>query len=58
LIEGIEDVFTPKTLGIEFDMTHIRKGEPGVVDWIQMLRKYHIKGFFFVRQKRIPSIIA
>ena len=58
LIEGVEDVFTPKTLGIEFDMTNIWKGESDVNDWVQTLRKYRIKGFFFVRQKRIPSILA
>jgi hypothetical protein len=49
LISGVEDVFTPKTLGIEFDLTHIWKGEKDVSNWVQTLRKHHIKGFFFVR---------
>lgn len=66
IIDGIEDAYTPRTLSIEFDMSKIGLGEglefestsedePG---WVKLLRKYHIKGFFFVRQKRIPSILA
>lgn len=62
IIDGVEDAYTPKTLSINFDMTRIGLGEGLEFEkeggWIKLLRKYHIKGFFFVRQKRIPSIIA
>lgn len=36
-------------IGIKFS---IKKG------MLEMLRKYHIKGYYFVRQKRIPNFIA
>ena len=65
IIDGIEDAYTPRTLGIKFDMTNIGLGEGPEFEndtneqgWTKLLRHYHIKGFFFVRQKRIPSILA
>ena len=55
IIDGIKDSFTPNVLGIEFDLTHIGSNN---ASWKEELAKHNIKGLFFVRQKRIPSILA
>lgn len=57
----------PKTLSIEFDFSKINVKSftsnkieyvDGIEDIEQFLIKNHIKGFFFVRQKRIPTVLA
>ncbi len=59
LFNGVKDTFIPKTVGIEFDLSQIIKGVKNFNGtWQQYLKANHIKGLFFVRQKRIPSIIA
>ena len=66
VIEGVADVLTPKTYGITFDLSKIALSEGPAIEEAesnnisveQTLLKYGIKGLFFVRQKRIPSIIA
>ena len=61
LFNGVKDTFIPKTVGIEFDLSNITAGlkekdfNGNSHDYLKSL---HIKGLFFVRQKRIPSIIA
>lgn len=54
IIDGIRDAFTPNTLGIEFDLSYINPNG----NWKDILIEHNIKGLFFVRQKRIPSILA
>ena len=55
---------TPNILGIKFDFQYIiRKTLENETDLeassiSDLFKKHHIKGFFFVRQKRIPTIIA
>jgi hypothetical protein len=69
VIDGVSDAFMPQIHGIEFDLTHIgdMEGTPIIsgtistntnLQWEDTLKKYKIKGLFFVRQKRIPSILA
>jgi hypothetical protein len=61
VLGGVEDTFVPNVYGIKFDLSKIDCGE-GVsgenIDYKDILKKYNIKGLFFVRQKRIPSILA
>jgi len=59
LFTGVKDTFIPKTVGIEFDLSNITAGLKDFSGDIHAyLKSLHIKGLFFVRQKRIPSIIA
>lgn len=69
VIDGVADAFTPHIHGIEFDLTKIGAGEAELdtnnpttenkfLECVDTLKKYKIKGLFFVRQKRIPSILA
>lgn len=62
VLEGVEDTFVPNVYGIKFDLSCIDCGEleasNGNIDYTEILKKYNIKGLFFVRQKRIPSILA
>lgn len=59
LFNGVKDTFIPKTVGIEFDLSNITAGLKDFTgDEFDYLKSLHIKGLFFVRQKRIPSIIA
>lgn len=59
LFNGVKDTFIPKTVGIEFDLSNITAGLKGFSgNSHDYLKSLHIKGLFFVRQKRIPSIIA
>ena len=61
VLEGVEDTFVPNVYGIKFDLSRIDCGETtsnGNIDYKEILKKYNIKGLFFVRQKRIPSILA
>ena len=59
LFNGVKDTFIPKTVGIEFDLSNITAGLKNFSgDQGSYLKSLHIKGLFFVRQKRIPSIIA
>lgn len=60
-----EEVFQPDILGIQFDLSLIEKayeklkrGTSEYKDLKSILKSYNIKGLFFVRQKRIPSIYA
>lgn len=62
----------PKPLYINFDLTYIGyeqayvpntpyyNTKKGILfhDWKDVLKKHHIKGFFFVRQKRVPQVLA
>lgn len=62
VLNGVEDTFVPKVYGIKFDLTKIGLTE-GIngrmeTDPKNVLQKYNIKGLFFVRQKRIPTILA
>ncbi len=57
--------FTPRVLGIQFNLSHIKdqynklkRGTASKPDLESILKSYNIKGLFFVRQKRIPSIYA
>ena len=64
--ETSSGLVTPNILGIKFDFQYIiRKNcnstDPATLEASSvsdLLKKHHIKGFFFVRQKRIPTIIA
>lgn len=65
IFSGTYDTFTPNTYGIQFDLTKIGCKETVSIDSenhqltpVETLLKYKIKGFYFVRQKRIPSILA
>ena len=62
VLDGVEDTFVPNVYGIKFDLSCIDCGESttsnGNVDYKEILKKYNIKGLFFVRQKRIPSTLA
>lgn len=61
VLTGVEDTFVPNTYGIKFDLSCIDCGESTSgknLDYKDVLKKYNIKGLFFVRQKRIPSILA
>ena len=59
LFNGVKDTFIPKTVGIEFDLSQItNKSKFKSTTVADELKAHHIKGLFFVRQKRIPSIIA
>ena len=62
VLHGVEDTLVPHVYGIEFDLQFIGSGESPtpneIVDYRKVLQKYNIKGLFFVRQKRIPSILA
>ena len=59
LFNGVKDTFIPKTVGIEFDLSNITAGLKNFTGGeFAYLKSLHIKGLFFVRQKRIPSIIA
>ena len=59
ILKSTNKTLTPNTLGIQFDLTKIgHTNKDYTDDWQSVLRKHHIKGLFFVRQKRIPSIIA
>ena len=61
-----DEKFAPTTLGVKFNLSHIVDGwktlHPSKRDKYntiqEILKSYHIKGFFFTRQKRIPSIFA
>ena len=57
--------FSPSVMGIQFDLTHVcdlynqlTRGTKKVDSLQELLKLYNIKGLFFVRQKRIPSIYA
>ena len=60
------DNFTPDTMGIKFNLSNIVSGwkqlhqaeTEGIETLQDIFKKYKIKGFFFTRQKRIPSIYA
>lgn len=67
LLDGIEDAFVPRTYGIIFDLQYIGLNEGNANldgegrEWLSpsdTLLKHGIKGLFFVRQKRVPSILA
>lgn len=65
-------VLSPRPLYINFDLSLIGYkyaqgvssesgyywNEDDVIPWKDVLKKHNIKGFFFVRQKRIPTIIG
>lgn len=61
-----DEKFAPTTMGVKFNLSHIVDGwktlHPSKRDKYntiqEILKSYHIKGFFFTRQKRIPSIFA
>ena len=66
---SVYDNLTPKPLYIKFDFSHIGKGILDANEHPEHLKqsnttaeamfKFHkIKGFFFVRQKRVPTTIA
>ena len=63
IINGVEDTLVPSVLGIQFDLQNLisgvknKFGEPysSVYD---LFKEHHIKGLFFVRQKRIPTTLA
>lgn len=50
------NMLTPDITTIQFDLNQINKGEQ--VTPKDVLKRNHIKGLFFVRQKRIPTIIS
>lgn len=53
-----QNMITPSLMAVKFDFNYIggvRDDRPNPSD---VLRKNNIKGFFFVRQKRIPTIIT
>ena len=61
VIRGVGDTFIPSVYGIKFDLTNIGLTEGEAGQFLKpelVLKKYNIKGLFFVRQKRIPSILA
>lgn len=73
VINIIDGVMNPKPLYINFDLSYIgykyakkNKGDGEVsswnegdcTNWKDVLKKHKIKGFFFVRQKRIPTILG
>lgn len=61
VLNGIQDVFVPNVYGIQFDLRNIGAGEGAagaILNTKETLKKYNIKGLFFVRQKRTPSILA
>ena len=61
-------VLSPKPLYINFDLSLIgykyaqksgdKWNEGDVTPWKDVLKQHNIKGFFFVRQKRIPTILG
>lgn len=54
-----QNMLTPNVLAIKFDLNHIIKGEKDEnISPKELLRRNNIKGLFFVRQKRIPTIIT
>ena len=54
-----EGTLVPKPLYINFDLSHIGEEYYGDgSDWKETLKKHDIKGFFFVRQKRVPTILG
>lgn len=62
--DDYQGILKPRPISIEFDFscigydnadnTKTREQE----NYVEVLRKFGIKGFFFVRQKRIPTILA
>ena len=61
LFELKQGVFKPNPLYINFDLSAIGSTDPeniNSLDFSNFCKENDIKGFFFVRQKRIPTILA
>lgn len=71
-VKNVKDgVLSPKPLYINFDLSLIgykyaleasssgtKWNEGDITPWRDVLKQHNIKGFFFVRQKRIPTILG
>ena len=53
-----DSILQPTPLGIQFDFSHVHKKSYNDVYTQDLFELHGIKGFFFVRQKRIPTIIG
>lgn len=55
-------ILSPRPLYINFDLSLIGYKYASTnsenIEWQDVLKKHNIKGFFFVRQKRIPTILG
>lgn len=51
-------ILQPNPIGIEFDLSYVNIVEKFSGDTENLFEKHGIKGFFFVRQKRIPTILG
>lgn len=69
VINAMSEGMSPRPLYINFDLSYIglKYGEPlnnsiwddpDNISWDVVLKKHKIKGFFFVRQKRVPTILG
>lgn len=58
IVNNTNGVMQPKPLGITFDFSHIHKEKFQDKISEDLFKKHNIKGFFFVRQKRIPTILG
>ena len=61
VFEADNDVIIPTPLYISFDFSHIgykQLDSDQYTDWKDVFKKHKIKGYFFVRQKRVPTILA
>ena len=63
VIEWKDNCMQPKPIGIQFNFEYIgyenAPCENNIyTDWKEVLKKHKIKGYFFVRQKRVPTILG
>lgn len=55
---GAEGVMIPSPISIKFDLSYVNKSKYSDYNNEDIFKKHNIKGFFFVRQKRIPTILG